>query len=147
MQQHPEPELLKPPVGGESVTETAEVVRGHFSPLLTQSQRWGGPFKCPAIKDERALVLGDSGPTYQHEKWNLMQEAERYCTCRMRSPSRMRPSLAAMLFGLICGGRGGQNNTSEKKTTRNVTSRPSVRGSENVLTHYSGTLQRDTARL
>lgn len=28
-----------------------------------------------------------------------------YCTCKMRSPSRMRPSLAAMLFGLICKGR------------------------------------------
>lgn len=25
-----------------------------------------------------------------------------YCTCKMRSPSRMRPSLAAMLFGQTC---------------------------------------------
>lgn len=30
-----------------------------------------------------------------------------YCTCKMRSPSRIRPSLAAMLFGLICEGGEG----------------------------------------
>lgn len=28
-----------------------------------------------------------------------------FCTCKMRSPSRMRPSRAAMLFGLIYKGR------------------------------------------
>lgn len=71
MQHHPEPELLNPPVDGESVTQTAEGGKGAFLPPHTVTVV-GDPFKCPAIKDEWALVLGDSGLTCQKEKWNLM---------------------------------------------------------------------------
>lgn len=43
--------------------------------------------------------------------------SECYCTCRIRSPSRMRPSLAAMLFGLICEDRQDTVRSRGKKTT------------------------------
>lgn len=56
------------------------------------------------------------------------KSSERRCgTCRIRSPSRMRPSLAAMLFGLICEGRQDtvRPHGSKKTSTESVLTRHS----------------------
>lgn len=49
------------------------------------------------------LAGGQTRETSVFPMLNLRRRPDR--TCKIRSPSRMRPSLAAMLFGLICEGR------------------------------------------
>lgn len=66
-----------------------------------------------------------------------------YCTCKMRSPSRIRPSLAAMLFGLICEDRRNKRMSQ----TLSILIQESHRVPEKVLTHYVDIIQLDMSRL